>query len=85
MSNGGYPAGADYDPHAPWNEKDKEPIEVEVTVTAIMEKKMVVTTYDYEADEEGCITGWGDLEEEVRDQIKIPDGWTLIEIEDVDC
>lgn len=41
-SNGNYPAGAQYDPNAPWNEPPIEDIEVEVTVSLTISKTLKV-------------------------------------------
>jgi len=82
--SGYYPAGAEYDPAAPWNEKTNYPTDVEVEVTVLMKKRFVVTTDNYEMDEEGYITEYNDIEQDVQDQLEIPAGWDLVEIEDVD-
>jgi len=82
--SGYYPAGAEYDPAAPWNEKTIAPTDVEVEVTVVMKKRFVVTTDNYEMDEEGYITEYNDIEQDVQDQLEIPAGWDLVEIEDVD-
>ena len=41
-SNGNYPAGAQYDPNAPWNEPPIEDIEVEVTVSLTISKTLKI-------------------------------------------
>ena len=41
-SNGNYPAGAQYDPSAPWNQPSVEGIEVEVTVSLTISKTLKV-------------------------------------------
>lgn len=41
-SNGNYPAGAQYDPNAPWNEPSVENIEVEVTVSLTISKTLKI-------------------------------------------
>ena len=51
--SGYYPAGAEFDPRAPWNEVELPPKEVEVTISAIVSKTMKVPVEDYIIDEEG--------------------------------
>jgi hypothetical protein len=41
-SNGNYPAGAQYDPNAHWNQPSTEDIEVEVTVSLTISKTLKV-------------------------------------------
>ena len=53
--SGYYPAGAEFDPRAPWNEVELPPKEVEVTISAIVSKTMKVPVRDYTIDEEGNI------------------------------
>ena len=60
-----YPAGAENDPRAPWNEVTvvNEPREVEVEYSVVLRKKVTVTTTDYaverwdedERDEDGYL------------------------------
>ena len=45
--SGYYPAGAEFDPRAPWNEVELPPKEVEVTISAIVSKTMKVPVRDY--------------------------------------
>ena len=78
--SGYYPAGAEFDPRAPWNEVELPPKEVEVTISAIVSKTMKVPVGDYIIDEEGeadfsnC-----DLKKAVEENIKLPntEGWIL--------
>lgn len=41
-SNGNYPAGAQNDPNAPWNQPSTEDIEVEVTVSLTISKTLKI-------------------------------------------
>ena len=78
--SGYYPAGAEFDPRAPWNEVELPPKEVEVTVSITISKTMKVPVEDYIIDEEGeadfsnC-----DLKKAVEENIKLPntEGWIL--------
>ena len=78
--SGYYPAGAEFDPRAPWNEVELPPKEVEVTVSVTISKTMKVPVGDYIIDEEGeadfsnC-----DLKKAVEENIKLPntEGWIL--------
>ena len=84
MSIGGsgyYPAGAEFDPNAPWNEIGQPEIDVEADVTITIHKKVKLFTTDYEKDEDGCITEIGDLKEEAKDQVELPKGWELLDME----
>lgn len=79
--SGYYPAGAEYDPRAPWNEHVNDEIEVEVDVTLTIHKTVKVLTSDYERDEDGYITDYGDLKGDARDQVDVPEGWKLLDME----
>ena len=78
--SGYYPAGAEFDPRAPWNEVELPPKDVEVTVSVTISKTMKVPVGDYIIDEEGeadfsnC-----DLKKAVEENIKLPntEGWIL--------
>ena len=78
--SGYYPAGAEFDPRAPWNEVELPPKEVEVTVSITISKTTKVPVMDYIIDEEGeadfsnC-----DLKKAVEENIKLPntEGWIL--------
>ena len=82
--SGYYPAGAEFDPRAPWNEVELPPKEVEVTVSVTISKTMKVPVGDYIIDEEGeadfsnC-----DLKKAVEENIKLPntEGWILDDFE----
>ena len=82
--SGYYPAGAEFDPRAPWNEVELPPKDVEVTVSVTISKTMKVPVEDYIIDEEGeadfsnC-----DLKKAVEENIKLPntEGWILDDFE----
>lgn len=76
-----YPAGAEYDPNAPWNQVDPEPRKIEVTVSITLSKTVEVEVTDYTVKEEFDEDGHRsisydyskcDLEQAVRDQITLP-------------
>ena len=78
--SGYYPAGAEFDPRAPWNEVELPPKEVEVTISAIVSKTMKVPARDYTIDEEGNIDFSDcDLKKAVEENIRLPNinGWDL--------
>ena len=78
--SGYYPAGAEFDPRAPWNEVELPPKEVEVTISAIVSKTMKVPVRDYTIDEEGNIDFSDcDLKKAVEENIRLPNtkGWDL--------
>ena len=78
--SGYYPAGAEFDPRAPWNEVESPPKEVEVTISAIVSKTMKVPVRDYTIDEEGNIDfSECDLKKAVEENIRLPNtkGWDL--------
>ena len=78
--SGYYPAGAEFDPRAPWNEVELPSKEVEITVSVTISKTMKVPVGDYIIDEEGeadfsnC-----DLKKAVEENIKLPntEEWIL--------
>ena len=82
MSESGYyPAGAEYDPKAPWNQVDPEPREIEVTVSITLSKTVEVEVTDYTAEEDYDEDGYNginydysecNLEQAVRDQVTLP-------------
>lgn len=81
MNNYNYPAGAEYDPKAPWNQIDPKPKKIKATVSITLSKTVEVEVSDYiteeEVDEEGnhniyCDYSNCDLEQAVRDQITLP-------------
>ena len=82
MSESGYyPAGAEYDPRAPWNQVEPKPKKVEVTVSITLSKTVEVEVTDYTAEENideennhNIIYDFSEcnLEQAVRDQILLP-------------
>ena len=88
MSN--YPLGAEYDPRAPYNQKENEDKEIDVEVTLTLKKIVKIAVDDYEIvdkeiDDDG--TYWEgidysncDLEGAVRDQIELPKDWDIEDI-----
>ena len=78
--SGYYPAGAEFDPRAPWNEVELPPKELEVTISAIVSKTMKVPVRDYTIDEEGNIDFSDcDLKKAVEENVRLPNtkGWDL--------
>ena len=78
--SGYYPAGAEFDPRAPWNEVELPPKDVEVTISAIVSKTIKVPVRDYTIDEEGNIDfSECDLKRAVEENIRLPNinGWDL--------
>ena len=78
--SGYYPAGAEFDPRAPWNEVEQPPKDIEVTISAIVSKTMKVPVRDYTIDEEGNIDfSECDLKKAVEENIRLPNinGWNL--------
>lgn len=81
MNNYNYPAGAEYDPKAPWNQVDPEPRKIEVTVSITLSKTVEVEVTDYIAEEDSDEDGYHgirydysecDLKQAVRDQVTLP-------------
>ena len=55
IESGYYPPGAEFDPNAPWNQSDPEPIEVDVTISQSLSRSTTITVTDYIAEEwEDC-------------------------------
>ena len=78
--SGYYPAGAEFDPRAPWSEVELPPKDVEVTISAIVSKTIKVPVRDYIIDEEGNIDfSECDLKKAVEENIRLPNinGWDL--------
>ena len=48
--SGYYPAGAEFDPNAPYNQVDVESREFDIECTFVMRKVVTVTTNDYELE-----------------------------------
>ena len=61
----GYPAGAEHDPSAPWNQHDPEPVDVDVEYSVVMMRSITIETTDYdvekweecERDDDGHLVG----------------------------
>ena len=51
--SGYYPPGAEFDPNAPYNQSEPEPIKLDVYITQVFSKPATieVTDYEYEVDE----------------------------------
>lgn len=47
MSSGYYPAGAENDPRAPWNNSDTELVPREIEYSCVMKRKAIVDVTDY--------------------------------------
>lgn len=66
MGLSNYPAGAENDPRAPWNESSPEENDFNVNATATLTCLSTVTSYDayhcVECDEDGCY-GWLEKED----------------------
>ena len=78
--SGYYPAGAEFDPRAPWNEVELPPKDVEITVSVTISKTMKVPVGDYIIDEEGNIDFSDcDLKKAVEENVRLPNinGWDL--------
>ena len=78
--SGYYPAGAEFDPRAPWNEVELPPKDVEVTVSITVSRTMKVPVRDYTIDEEGNVDfSECDLKKAVEENIRLPNinGWDL--------
>ena len=82
--SGYYPAGAEFDPRAPWNEVEQPPKDIEVTISVTVSKTMKVPVRDYTIDEEGNIDfSECDLKKAVEENIRLPNinGWDLDDFE----
>ena len=61
--SGNYPPGAEYNPNAPWNQTDPEPVKVKVTISQSLSRSTTIEVTDYTAtkyddieyDEDGYI------------------------------
>lgn len=57
IESGYYPSGAEYDPHAPWNEHENPEEEFDVTISQTLSKDATVFTSNYnleiDYDEDG--------------------------------
>lgn len=86
IESGYYPAGAEFDPKAPYNEKIIPDKEIEVTISVTLSKTVKITVNDYIIDEEGyCDFSECDLHKAVKEQIKLPqqlcEDWIVDEFE----
>lgn len=57
FESGYYPAGAEHDPNAPWNQVDPPEEEVEVTISITLSRTVKVTVTDYTVEDEGVEDG----------------------------
>ena len=73
IESGYYPPGAEFDPNAPYNQSEPEPIKLDVYITQVFSKpaNIEVTDYEYEVDEfdEYCYTSNCDLKGATRNQV----------------
>lgn len=80
MESGYYPAGAEFDTSAPWNQNSMPKKEIEVTISVTLSKTMKIEVDDYDievdADEDGKYLEYDfsdcNLEEAVKNQIALP-------------
>lgn len=79
--SGYYPPGAEFDSSAPFNEKSKYPVNLQVTISVTLSKTVTIQVEDYneevEKDEEGFTyvnidTSECNLEEAVLNQVSLP-------------
>ena len=92
MRDGGYPAGAEFDRDAPYNQPIIEPVEVEVDVVVTMRLRTKIMVDDYDVyedwdDDEGKVLVKDfencNLTKQVEEQITLPTNteqfkeWTL--------
>ena len=55
IESGYYSPGTEFDPNAPWNQSDPEPVEVGVTISQSLGRSTTITVTDYIAKEwEDC-------------------------------
>lgn len=55
IESGYYPPGAEFDPNAPYNQRDPDEIEVNVCISQTLHKSTTINTTDYVAEEwEDC-------------------------------
>lgn len=80
MGNGYYPAGAEFDLNAPYNQVDLPEKEIEVTISVTLSKTVKIMVDDYsveeDADEDGRYLSYDysgcDLYKAVEDQVVLP-------------
>lgn len=56
MESGYYPPGAEFDPDAPYNQSEPEPVEVDVTISQSLSRSTTIKVTDYISNE------WEDVE-----------------------
>ena len=55
IESGYYPPRTEFDPSAPYNQSDPEPVEVNVCISQTLHKNTTISTTDYIAEKcEGC-------------------------------
>ena len=69
--SGYYPEGAEFDPKAPYNEKEKKEVKTNVYVSLSLSKGFTISTRNYELDEDGKPV-FTNLEEDTLQQILLP-------------
>lgn len=88
-SLGGYPAGAQYDPNAPWNESVPVNQKVRVKVSLVLEKEFEVIVPSYpEGDpkDPDYTFSQEDLEAAVHEQVIMPqDAWERVKHIAIPC
>lgn len=47
IESGYYPPGAEYDPNAPYNQSDNDPVDVEVTISQTLSRNATIAVTDY--------------------------------------
>ena len=58
IESGYYPPGAKFDPDAPYNQSDPEPVEVDVCISQTLHKSTTISTTDYTTEKwEDCERG----------------------------
>lgn len=86
-----YPAGAEYDPNAPWNQEDNKECTIKVTVSQTLSKTVEIKVADYsseaEINEDGNYNIYYDfsecdLKQAVQDQILLPSTYFKDWVED---
>ena len=80
-----YPSGAANDPNAPYNQRDPEPIEIEVTISMTLSKTVKIYVDDYTQDGPDIDFSECNLSQAVDDQITLPneevEGWNVDDFE----
>lgn len=75
IESGYYPPGAEFDPDAPYNQSEPEPVEVDVTISQSLSRSTTIKVTDYisnewedfEPDEEGRFYRTGGIEYDFSD------------------